>query len=136
MKEPDPVNSEIRLLQFLICREFVHQGQDRFSADHVQGNIYVSKFPYYFDPLFAVTCWRKDKRFHKEVIEYATDYGTSVRSPHMDIEPITTTVLFRWHKHQFPTDFAIEQPTLVWVRVILDWKVNFETYLLIEQKPS
>ena len=125
----------IRLLQFLICKEFRTERQDYYTAVHVHSNIYVPKFPYYFDQLMAVTCWRKDERFHKEVIEYETSEGKKIKSPHMDIEPITDSVLFRWHKHQFPSHFAIEKPTTLTVRVILDWKVYWETYILLEQAP-
>lgn len=125
---------EIRLLQFFIAKEFHELKQDSFQAGAVQSNLYVPKFPYYFSKLYAVTCWRKDSRFHKEVIEYATDYGTSLRSPHMDIEPVKDSVLFRWHTHRFPTDFVIERPTTLTVRVILDGLVRFESYLLIEKK--
>ena len=53
----------------------------------------------------------------------------------MDIEPVTDTVLFRWHKHQFPSNFSILRPTLLTVRVVLDWKVQFETYIMIENAP-
>ena len=81
-----------------------------------------------------MTCWQKDKRFHKEVIEYSTDYGASIRSPHMDIEPVVDSVLFRWHTHQFPTDFPIEKASLLTVRVLLDGKPVFESSLLIEKK--
>lgn len=126
----------IQLLQFLICKEFVQAPNDCYQADLVHSNIYVPKFPYYFPKTFAVTCWRKDKKFHKEVIEYSTDYGTSTKSPHMDIEPITNSVYFRWHKHQFPSDFAIEKPALLTVKVVLDWKVMFESYIMIEQHPN
>jgi hypothetical protein len=129
------MNSDIRLLQFLICKEFTQDKDDCYKAELVHSNIYVPKFPYYFPKTFAVTCWRKDKRFHKEVIEYTTDYGKTLKSPHMDIEPVTNSVLFRWHKHQFPADFAIEQPTLLTVRVVLDWKPVFESYIMIEQLP-
>ena len=130
------MGQEIQLLQFLVCREFRQTKQDAFVAEMVQTNFYVPKFPFYFDKLFAVTCWRKDTRFHKEVIEYATDYGTSVRSPHMDIEPVRDSVVFRWHTHPFPGDFVIERPTLLTVRVILDWKEHFKSYLLMEQLPA
>jgi hypothetical protein len=126
---------QIQLLQFLICKEFNSQKQDNYVAESIHSNVYVPKFPYYFDTVYAVTCWRKDERFHKEVIEYATDYGSTVKSPHMDIEPVTDTVLFRWHKHQFPTDLAIEKPTLLTIKVILDWKVHFQTYIMIEKLP-
>jgi len=129
------MNDQIRLLQFLVCEKFQQQKQDAYLVEAVLSNLYVDRFPYYFENLFVVTCWRKDHRFHKEVIEYATDYGTSVRSPHMDIEPIKDTVLFRWHTHRFPADFVIERPTTLQIRVILDWKVQWESYILIEQKP-
>lgn len=126
------MTNEIQLLQFFICKEFRQQKQDCYGAEMIHSNFYVAKFPYNFDKLYAVTCWRKDARFHKEVIEYATDYGTSTRSAHMDIEPVTDTVFFRWHKHQFPTNFAIMKPAILTVRVILDWKVQFESYMMIE----
>ena len=126
---------QIRLLQFLICDDFEPSTQDRYTAQAVHSNIYVSEFPYHFEKLYAVTCWRKDKKFHKEVLEYATAEGQSYRSPHMDIEPVTDSVLFRWHKHQFPTDFAVEKPTLLTVRVILDWQTLFESYIMIEEAP-
>jgi len=125
----------MQLLQFLICKEFREQGQDAYIGDLVRSNLYVPEFPFYLSGLHAVTCWRKDERFHKEVIEYATDYGESVKSPHMDIEPAKDSVIFRWHAHQFPTDFAIERPTILTIRVILDWEVKFESQLMIEKKP-
>lgn len=124
---------EIQLLQFFICREFREKGQDAYTAEFIHSNLVVPQFPFYFSHHYAVTCWRKDRRFHKEVIEYATDYGTSTRSAHMDIEPISGSVLFRWHKHAFPADFSIEKDTLLTVRVILDWKVLFESYVMIEK---
>lgn len=124
---------EIKLLQFVICKQFYEKKQDVFFADTVKSNLYVPSFPYYFDQMHAVTCWRKDSRFHKEVIEYSTDYGESFRSPHMDIEPAKDSVLFRWHAHQFPVDLEISQPTLLTIRVILDWEVHFESYLMIEK---
>lgn len=127
------MHSRIQLLQFFVCKDFQQGKQDYYTAALVHSNLTVPHFPYYFDQIYAVTCWRKDERFHKEVIEYSTDYGTSTRTPHMDIEPITDSVLFRWHKHPFPKDFAIEKPTLFTLRVILDWKVLFESYLLIEK---
>ena len=129
----DPENSEIQLLQFLICKEFRQDKQDSFVAEDVKSNLYVPSFPYHFDKLHAVTCWRKDSRFHKEVIEYETDYGASVKSPHMDIEPAKGSVLFRWHAHQFPTTLEIERPTILTVRVILDWQVRLESYIMIEE---
>jgi len=123
----------IRLLQFFICKDFQQTRQDGYRAEMLHSNFYVKKFPHHFDKIFAVTCWRKDKRFHKEVLEYSTDYGASVRSPHMDIEPVTDSVIFRWHKHQFPSTLTIEKPTVLTIRVILDWKVRFESYILIEK---
>lgn len=126
---------EIQLLQFMICREFTTGPNDTYNVNAVHSNLYVPKFPHHFAKTYAVTCWRKDKKFHKEVIEYSTDYGASVRSPHMDIEPVTNSVLFRWHKHQFPAELAIEKATILTVRVILDWKVLFESYVMIEQAP-
>jgi hypothetical protein len=130
------MENQIQLLQFLICEKFQQQKQDAYAVEAVLSNLYVANFPYYFTELYVVTCWRKDQRFHKEVIEYATDYGTSLRSPHMDIEPLKDSVLFRWHTHRFPTDFAIEKPTTLTIRVILDWKIQWESYLLIELKPT
>lgn len=124
---------QIRLLQFFICSQFHQEKQDSFKAEGLKSNLYVSRFPHRFRQLYAVTCWLKDKRFHKEVVEYATDYGASVRSPHMDIEPVTDSVLFRWHTHRFPDDFPIEKPTILTVRVFLDGRAVTESYLLIEK---
>ena len=129
------MSDEIQLLQFLICKDFTEQGRDCYTADAVHSNIVAPKFPYSFDQLYVVTCWRKDKKFHKEVIEYTTDYGQSAKSPHMDIEPITDSVFFRWHKHRFPADLTIEKTTLLTIKVILDWKVLWQTYIMIEQTP-
>ena len=129
------MDGEIQLLQFFICKKFRQEKQDYFSAELIHSNLSTPKFPFSFGKVYAVTCWRKDRRFHKEVIEYATDYGTSARSPHMDIEPVTDSVLFRWHKHPFPTDLSVEKPTVLTVRVILDRKPVFESYLLIEKSP-
>lgn len=126
---------EIQLLQFFICREFREEQRDRFSAEQILSNLYVPRFPFYLKNHWVITCWRKDGRFHKEVIEYLTDYGTFTKSPHMDVEPVTDSVLFRWHKHVFPPEFPIEKPTLLTIRVILDRKVRFESYLLIEKAP-
>lgn len=126
---------EIQLLQFFICREFREAKQDHYTAELVHSNIYAPRFPLYLDQLYVITCWRKDKRFHKEVIEYLTEDGATAKSPHMDIEPVTDSVLFRWHKHRVPPDFAIKRPTLLTVKVHLDWKVHFESYLLIEKAP-
>ena len=129
------MEKDIQLLQFMICRDFITGREDTYTAEAVHSNLYVPRFPHNFTQTYAVTCWRKDKKFHKEVIEYETDDGIKIRSPHMDIEPVTNSVLFRWHKHQFPTDLVIKQPTLLTVRVILDWKVMFESYLMIEKAP-
>ncbi len=129
------MESKIQLLQFFICREFRQEKQDAYTAELVRSNLYVPSFPYHFTQLYAVTCWRKDERFHKEVIEYSTDYGVSVRTPPMDIEPVKGSVLFRWHTHHFPKDFAIEKPTHLHLKVILDWKEHFESYLMIEKVP-
>ena len=130
------MEDQIRLLQFLICKEFRSERQDQYTAVGVHNNLYVPRFPHQFSETYAITCWRKDKRFHKEVIEYATDYGASSKSPHMDIEPITDSVLFRWHKHQFPSQLTIEKTTILTIRVILDWKPLWETYIMIEQSPA
>lgn len=126
------MDKEIQLLQFLICRDFKERGNDGYNAQHIHSNLYVPAFPYTFSDTYVVTCWRKDKRFHKEVIEYTTDNGT-VRTPPMDIEPVTNSVLFRWHKHLFPHDLTLAKPTLLTIRVILDWKPQFESYLMIEK---
>lgn len=128
------MSDTIQLLQFIICESFeASETKDAYTVEGVHSNLYVPSFPHQFDEHYVVTCWRKDKRFHKEVIEYQTDYGASIRTPHMDIEPVTDSVLFRWHKHQFPTDFTIEKTCILTIKVILDWKVLFESYILIEQ---
>ncbi len=129
------MENEIGLLQFLICKEFRQTHQDFYQADSIFGNLYVKTFPYRFEQMYAVTCWRKDKRFHKEVLEFSTDYGASVKSPHMDIEPVTDSVLFRWHKHLFPSQLVIERPTTLSIKVILDWKPLWQTYVMIEAAP-
>ena len=129
------MEDQIQLLQFFLCKEFRQERQDEYTAERIQSNIYVPRFPFSPGPLYAVTCWRKDRRFHKEVIEYAADYGESIRSPHMDIEPVTSSVLFRWHKHLIPAHFVIKQPTTLAIRVILDSRNVFETYVLIEKGP-
>ena len=125
----------IKLLQFVICKEFRHDKQDHYIAEMVHSNLYVPKFPCSLARTFAVTCWRKDKKFHKEVLEYKMGEGPAVKSPHMDIEPVTSSVLFRWHKHEFPSNLVIDKPGLLTIRVILDWNVYFESYLMIEQAP-
>lgn len=130
------MNSEkITLLQCLVCENFQPQDQDGYSASGIRSNLYVSHFPYSLSHLNVVTCWRKDERFHKEVIEYRTDEGLILKSPHMDIEPIRDSVLFRWHTHRFPPNLLIEKPTILWIRVMLDWEPHFESYLLIEKAP-
>ena len=127
------MSNEIRLLQFLVCKDFKEQGRDAYQADAVQSNIIVPQFPYSFEHLYVVTCWRKDKRFHKEVIEYVTSDGVEVKSAHMDIEPVTDSVYFRWHKHHFPAELVVDKTSLLTIRVILDWKVHWETYLMVEK---
>lgn len=129
------MDGEIQLLQFFICKEFRQEKQDHFTAELIHSNLTAPKFPFRLGKVYAVTCWRKDQRFHKEVIEYRTAYGASCRSPHMDVEPVTDSVLFRWHKHVFPRNFAIEKPTILTVRVLLDGRAVFESYLLIEKSP-
>jgi len=128
------MEDEIKLLQFLICKGFSEEKQDHFGAESILSNIYVTRFPCTLKELYAVTCWRKDKKFHKEVIEFETAHGVITRTPHTDIEPITNSVLFRWHKHSFPLDFSITEPTTLTIRVILDKKVWFESYVLVEKK--
>ena len=123
----------IQLLQFLICKEFRQARQDGYTAEMVHSNLFALQFPFTFEKTYAVTCWRKDKRFHKEVIEFSTEDGPSLRTEPMDIEPVTNTVLFRWHKHPFPADLVIEKPTLLTLRVVLDWKICFESYVMIEK---
>lgn len=127
------MNDEIKLLQCLVCKEFREQGQDQYAAQGVLSNIHVPEFPYHPANLYVVTCWQKDKRFHKEIIEYSTAEGQTVRSVHTDIEPATNSIVFRWHKHPFPGHLAIEKPTVLTIRVFLDWKMHFETSLLIEK---
>ena len=105
----------------------------RYKAEFIRSNLHVPSFPYRFDQLYAVTCWRKDARFHKEVIEYETAEGQVLKTLPMDIEPVTSSVLFRWHKHAFPTDLEIKRDSLLHIRVILDWKVCWESYLMIEK---
>ena len=120
----------------MICRDF-HLGgkQDFYTAESVHSNLYVSRFPHRFEATYVITCWRKDSRFHKEVLEYAFEDGTVIKTPHMDIEPVTDSVLFRWHKHLFPADLEIRKPGLLTIRVNLDWKPMFESYVMIEKAP-
>ena len=127
-------SDQIQLLQFFVCREFKTDKQDSYTAEGVASNIIVPSFPFTFENYYVITCWRKDERFHKEVIEYATDHGVSVKTPHMDIEPVTSSVYFRWHRHQFPLDLVIDKTTYLSIKVILDWKVLWESYLLVEGK--
>lgn len=129
-------NEKIQLLQFMICRDFESGEQDCYTAQAIQSNLHVPSYPYHFDQLYAVTCWRKDKMFHKEIIEYATHDGGVIKTPPMDIEPVTSSVLFRWHKHAFPADLEIKEDSFLHIRVILDWKVMFESYLMIEKRPG
>lgn len=128
-------SKKIKLLQFVICEKFSQQKNDGYLAEFVRSNLYVQKFPTGLFHLFVVTCWRKDERFHKEVIEYVTEDNLTVRSPHMDIEPMKDSVLYRWHTHQFPSDLVITKPGILRVRVMLDWDLQFESHLLIEEKP-
>ena len=126
------MEKDIQLLQFVICERFQAQKRDGYLVEGVRSNLYVPKFPYRFKGLYVVTCWRKDQKFHKEVIEYQPEGSEALRSPHMDIEPVRDSIIFRWHTHRFPANLVIEKPTTLWVRVILDWQVCFESYLLIE----
>ena len=128
------MEDEIKLLQFIVCRDFKEEKQDHFTAQSVHSNIYVPKFPATLKNFYVVTCWRKDQKFHKEVIEFETAYGDILRTPHTDVEPVTDSVVFRWHKHPFPEDFKITEPTLLTVRVYLDNSMQFESHLLIEKK--
>lgn len=125
----------IQLLQFMICRDFEPGEQDCYGSKRILSNLHVKSYPYYFKDLYAVTCWRKDTMFHKEVIEYATEEGRIFKTPPMDIEPVTSSVLFRWHKHAFPADFDVREDGLLHIKIILDWKVHFESYLMIEKNP-
>lgn len=129
------MSDQIQLLQFLICRGFQQEKQDFYTAQMLHSNLNFPVFPARLENTFVVTCWRKDKRFHKEVVEYATEKGETWRSPHMDIEPVTSSVLFRWHKHQVPTDLVIQEPTILTIRVILDGKISHQSYIMIEKRP-
>ena len=131
------MNDQIQLLQFIICKDFREEARhDQYQAESVLSNLYAPKFPLSLENLCAVTCWRKDKRFHKEVIEYETSDGSKHKSPPMDIEPITSHVLFRWHKHIFPGTLTLAEPTILTIRVILDWEIKFQTYIMIEKPLS
>ena len=127
------MEESIRLLQFIICENFKSFSKDTYTAEAIQSNLYVPSLPYSFNKHCIVTCWRKDKRFHKEVIEYSVENGPALRTPPMDVEPVTNSVLFRWHKHPFPSELVVDKPSLVSIKVILDWKVHFESYIMIEQ---
>ena len=129
------MEDKIRLLQFFVCERFQSQKRDGYLVEGARSNLYVPDFPHALNYLHAVTCWRKDNRFHKEVIEYNSEDGAAIRSPHMDIEPVKGNIIFRWHTHRFPNDLIIQKPTTLWIKVILDWEVCFESYLLIEKNP-
>lgn len=128
---PGMEEKAIQLLQFFICRDFTQDGRDSYTSRFIHSNLTASKFPYQFSGTYVVTCWRKDKQFHKETIEYSAD-GKTLRTPPMDVEPVTNSVLFRWHKHLIPEELVIEKSGLLTVRVVLDWKVHFESYVMIE----
>ncbi len=133
--ESQPDESKIALHQFVICENFSTLADDGYIAKGIRSNLYVSAFPCSLDPLYVVTCWRKDTRFHKEVIEYAVGSEILHRTAHMDIEPVTNHVIFRWHTHRFPPELSLAGPVLLTVRVVLDWNKQFESYLLIEKRP-
>lgn len=124
----------IQLLQFFICEDFEFDAEDGYKAQKIRSNLYVPSFPCKLDQLFVVTCWKKDARFHKEVLEYVLEDGTIIKTPHMDIEPVTNHVLFRWHKHRFPSNLQIKKDSLLHIRVVLDWDKKWETYLMIEKR--
>jgi hypothetical protein len=128
-------NTKIALHQFMICENFSTLADDGYVAKGIRSNLYVPSFPYSFLNLFVVTCWRKDERFHKEVIEYAFEDEPVIRTPHMDIEPITNQVIFRWHTHKLPPELVIPREGTLKIRVVLDWQVLFESYLLVEKRP-
>lgn len=129
------MEEKIQLLQFFICEKFEAQKKDGYLVEGARSNIYVPSLPHRLNYLYVVTCWRKDSRFHKEVIEYETDEGFRVKSAHMDIEPMKGNILFRWHTHRFPQQLVIEKNTTLRIRVILDWEVAFESYVLVEKTP-
>ncbi|MFZ5801737.1 MAG: hypothetical protein ACOY3K_01310 [Candidatus Omnitrophota bacterium] len=129
----EPDTGSIRLLQFMICEKFEPLKNDGYRVEGVRSNLHVPSFPAVLSDYYLVTCWRKDERFHKEVIEYAVDGGPPLKTPPMDIEPVRDHVIFRWHKHRFPENLRIEKPCTLWIRVALDWNVCLESYLLIEQ---
>ncbi len=129
-------NEPIQLLQFFVCEDFEFDADDGYKAQKIRSNLYVPSFPCKLDQLFVVTCWKKDERFHKEVLEYELEDGTVIKTPHMDIEPVTNHVLFRWHKHRFPNNLQIKKDSLLHIRVVLDWDTKWETYLMIEKRGS
>ncbi|OQA50698.1 MAG: hypothetical protein BWY44_01517 [Candidatus Omnitrophica bacterium ADurb.Bin292] len=123
----------ISLLQFMICREFNDGPRDSYNAMSCLSNLHVPSYPCHLKNLYAVTCWRKDKQFHKEVIEYELPDSPTLKTAPMDIEPVTSSVLFRWHKHAFPADLIVKEDCLLRIRVILDWKPLWETYIMVER---
>ena len=133
--QPGDIGAKIALHQFILCESFSLLADDGYSAKGVRSNLYVPSFPYCFDNLFVVTCWRKDERFHKEVIEYAYESDVIFRTAHMDIEPVTSQVLFRWHTHKIPPEVILPREGTLKIRVVLDWNVLFEPYLLVEKRP-
>lgn len=126
--------NEIQLLQFFICENFSPEKQDGYKIEGARSNIYVPKFPHPLSDLKIVTCWKKDQKFHKEVIEYQVEDGQVFKSAPMDIEPMKDEIFFRWHTHRFPPDLIIKKSCVLWIRVVLDWKTQFESYLLIEKR--
>jgi hypothetical protein len=127
-------NEPIQLLQFFVCEDFEFDAEDGYKAEKIRSNLYVASFPAALDQLYVVTCWKKDQRFHKEVIEYQFENEPVIKTPHMDIEPVTNHVLFRWHKHRFPSNLEVKKDSLLHIRVILDWDKKWETYLMIEKR--
>jgi len=127
--------SKIQLHQFVICESFTALADDGYAAKGIRSNLYVPSFPCALDQLYVVTCWRKDERFHKEVIEYAAGDEVLYRTAHMDIEPVTSQVIFRWHTHRFPSELRLKEAGILTVRVMLDWQMQFESYLLVEKRP-
>ncbi len=133
MSKLPETKASIQLLQLFVCQEFETKARDCYLANAIQSNLVVPKFPAGLPDLYLVTCWRKDSRFHKEVIEYIPEKQKPVRTPHMDIEPACDSILFRWHKHRFPSDLILQNPGILTLRVFLDGHMQFETYLLVEQ---
>lgn len=133
---PPESSTKIALHQFILCENFSVLADDGYNAKGVRSNLYVQAFPYRFENLYVVTCWRKDGRFHKEVIEYGFEDETLFRTAHMDIEPVTSQVLFRWHTHKIPPEVVLPHEGTLKIRVVLDWQVLFESYLLVEKRPG